>query len=144
MNTVLLIMVISTVFFIIYARLCVVETNRGRRLWLPTLRGVFDNGLSTLSSRIHKQLIYIGRYMITLSWYYSLHAFLRVVLKFIAGVYTVVEAILHSNRDKARKIRTLRKREERSHLSVLAEHKIDTTLTASQKEKRKAKALSGK
>ena len=87
---------------------------------------------------------YIGRYIITLSWYYSLHTFLKLVLQFITGVYNVVEAILHSNRDKARKIRTERKVALRSHLTLLAEHKLETKLTPAQKHKRNAKALSGK
>jgi hypothetical protein len=82
--------------------------------------------------------------MITLSWYYSLHTFLRLSLQFIAGIYNFIEAILHRNRDKARQIRRERKQAERSHLTVLAEHKVETELTPHQKAKRKEKALNGK
>jgi hypothetical protein len=69
---------------------------------------------------------------------------LRLSLQFIAGIYNFIEAILHRNRDKARQIRKERKQAEKSHLTVLAEHKVKTELTPNQKAKRRAKALSGK
>ena len=97
-----------------------------------------------MNVQLEKKAIYIGRYIITLSWYYSLHAFLKLILHFLAGVYTVIEAILHRNRDRARVIRTERKRALNSHLTVLAEHKIETKLTDSQKKKRKDAALRGR
>lgn len=144
MSIALLVTMFGTVFFILYARMCVIEANRGRRLILPQLRTALDTYLESLAQSTHKKAIYVGRYIITLSWYYSLHAFLKMVLQFLAGVYTLVEAVLHRNRDKARKIRTERKRAQRSHLTELADHKIETELTVAQKEKRRAKALSGK
>lgn len=137
-------MVVSTVFFILYARICVVETNRGKRFFASYVRRAVDNALDSLSATFERKLVYVGRYIITLSWYYSLHTFLRLTLQFLASIYYAVEKILHSNRDKAREIRRERKQAERSHLTVLAEHKIETELTPHQKEKRKAKALAGK
>ena len=144
MTSALFVLVLSSVFFILYASLCVVETNRGKRLFAPYLRRALDHGIEAIEQGFERQLIYVGRYIITLSWYYSLHTFLKLVLQFIAGVYNVVEAILHRNRDKARKIRTERKAAERTHLTVLSEHRIETELTPAQKQKRNAKALSGK
>lgn len=144
MTTALLVMTISTVFFTVYARMCVMETNRGKRFFASYMRRAIDNGLDSLVGTLERKIVYVGRYIITLSWYYSLHAFLRLTLQFLASIYTAVEKILHRNRDKARMIRRERKQAERSHLTVLAEHKIETELTPHQKEKRKAKALSGK
>ncbi len=144
MTTALSLMVVSTVFFILYARICVVETNRGKRFFASYVRRAVDNALDSLSATFERKLVYVGRYIITLSWYYSLHTFLRLTLQFLASIYYAVEKILHSNRDKAREIRRERKQAERSHLTVLAEHKIETELTPHQKEKRKAKALAGK
>jgi hypothetical protein len=144
MTTALLLLVGTTVFFILYAWLCAVETRRGKRLFLAMPRRAIDSALTSLGETLRRKLVYIGRYMITLSWYYSLHTFLRLTLQFIAGIYTILEAVLHRNRDKARIIRKERKQAERSHLTVLNEHKADTELTPNQKAKRKAKALSGK
>ena len=134
----------TTIFFVLYAWLCAVEARRGKRLFLAMPRRAIDAALTSLGETLRRKLVYIGRYMITLSWYYSLHTFLRLTLQFIAGIYTILEAVLHRNRDKARIIRKERKQAERSHLTVLAEHKADTELTPNQKAKRKAKALSGK
>jgi hypothetical protein len=144
MTTALSLMIVSTVFFILYARICVVETNRGKRFFASYIRRALDNALEALGRSIERKVVYVGRYIITLSWYYSLHTFLRLTLQGLAGMYYALEKILHSNRDKARQIRRERKQAERSHLTVLAEHKIETELTPHQKEKRKAKALAGK
>jgi hypothetical protein len=144
MTTAFLVMIISTVFFILYARLCIVETNRGKRFFAPYIRRVADNAMDALLRSIERRAVYVGRYIITLSWYYSLHTFLRLTLQFLASIYYALEKLLHSNRDKARMIRRERKQAERSHLTVLAEHKVETELTPHQKEKRKAKALAGK
>ena len=139
-----IILIASTVFFLVYARLCVMETSRGKRLFIPGVRRALDNGIDAGAAALRRKLVYVSRYMITLSWYYSLHTFLRLTLQFIAGVYTMIETVLHRNRDKARQIRRERRAALRSHLTVLAEHKVDTELTPHQKAKRKAKALSGK
>jgi hypothetical protein len=137
-------MTFATVFFILYAWICAIEARRGKRLFFALPRRAFDSVLMSLGESLHRKSIYIGRYMITLSWYYSLHTFLRLSLQFIAGIYNFIEAILHRNRDKARQIRKERKQAEKSHLTVLAEHKVKTELTPNQKAKRRAKALSGK
>lgn len=134
----------ATIFFVVYAWLSAVEVRRGKRMYLALPRRAIDTALTSLGASVRRKFIYIGRYMITLSWYYSLHTFLRLTLQFIASVYTFLEAILHRNRDKARLIRKERKQAERSHLTVLNEHKAETKLTPTQKAKRKAKALSGK
>lgn len=144
LTTALTFLSLTIAFFVVYAWMSAVEVGRGKRLILALPRRAVDSALSSLSESIHRKLVYVGRYMITLSWYYSLHAFLRISLQFIASIYTFIEAILHRNRDKARVIRKERKQAERSHLTVLAEHKIETELTPHQKAKRRAKALSGK
>ena len=144
MITTLIVLATATVFFILYAWLCAIEAERGKRLFLTLVRLALDSALVSFGATVRRKLTYIGRYIITLSWYYSLHAFLRLVLQFLGSVYTVLEAVLHRNRDKARQIRRERKQAERSHLTALAEHKVETALTPHQKEKRKAKALNGK
>lgn len=144
LTTALIALACTTVLFVVSVWVSAVETSRGKRLFLAHPRRALDAAFTSVSTTLERKLVYIGRYMITLSWYYSLHTFLRLSLQFIAGIYTFVESILHSNRDKARIIRRERKHAERSHLTVLVEHKADTELTPHQKAKRNAKALSGK
>lgn len=134
---------VTFVLFLVLGRLFTLEMRRGQRFFATGVRNALDDLITTVSARGNRAYTYIARYVITLSWYYSLHALLKVILHFLAGTYTAVEALLHHNRKRARKIRIERKR-ERSHLSVIADHKADTALSPSEKAKRKEKALSGK
>ena len=144
LTTALTVLALTTAFFVAYAWLSAMEMARGKRFFLVLPRRALDASLVSVVVTLERKLVYVGRYMITLSWYYSLHTFLRLSLQFIAGIYTFIEAIFHRNRDKARVIRRERKQAERSHLTLLAEHKVETKLTPNQKAKRNAKALSGK
>jgi hypothetical protein len=134
----------SFVLLVCFSRLFTLEHKAGRRFILPSLRFALDNILTTISTSVRRFFVYITKYVITLSWYYSLHAFLGVTLKFLASIYYLVENFTHRNRDKARKIRQERKKETRSHLEVLADHKDDTKLTEPQKKKLKDKAINAK
>jgi hypothetical protein len=84
---------------------------------------------------------YVVRYVITLSWYYSLHATLKIVLASIAGVYHMLEAVLINNRERARALR--KEKRSASHLEQIAEHKAESKLTYAEAKKRKDKALRG-
>jgi hypothetical protein len=144
MSLALIIAGTSFILLVCFSRLFTLETRAGRRFMFPTLRYALDNVIVTIAKAIHSFFVYIVKYVITLSWYYSLHAFLAVTLKFLAGIYYVVENITHRNRDKARKIRQERKNSTRSHLDVLTDHKDDTKLSEQQKKKLKDKAINQK
>ena len=143
MSVALIIAGASFVLLIVFSWLFSRELIAGKRFVLPTVRFALDNALLALAAALHRFFIYITKYVITLSWYYSLHAFLGVVLKFIAGIYYVIENMTHRNRDKARKIRQERKQSSRTHLELLVDHKDDTQLSESQKKKIKDKAMKG-
>lgn len=134
----------SCVLFVVCSWVFAREKRTGRRFFLSSLRQWLDTIITTFVEYIHRSVVYVTKYIITLSWYYSLHAFLGVVLKFLASVYYLVENITHRNRDKARKIRQERKQGTRSHLDMLVDHKDDTKLTEQQKKKLKDKALNQK
>jgi len=133
---------ILVLVFVGYLQLCLFESRRGRRLVLSIARGWMDLVVASMVSRIERTLRYVTRYIITLSWYYSLHAFLRLLLQSIAGIYQVIEAIFLRNRDRTRKLRRER-RSGLSHLEQIAEHKADTKLSLKEAVKRKDKALRG-
>jgi hypothetical protein len=134
----------SFILLIIFGWLFSREKRAGKRFFLASVRQALDGFITACVGSVHKFLVYIIKYVITLSWYYSLHAFLGVVLKFLAGIYYFVENITHRNRDKARKIRQERKQSTRSHLDVLVDHKDDTKLTEQQKKKMRDKAINQK
>lgn len=142
MSAVLLFTGSCLVAFIAYAIVTGLEAARGSRFFATRIRTWLDHALEALVTAFKRKVTYVGKYIITLSWYYSLHAFLKLVLQFLASVYHIVERILHHNRSKARRIRIERK--QSSHLTEIADHKTKTALSDSEKKKRKDKALSGK
>lgn len=140
----LIIASISFTLLVILSKLFALETRAGKRFVMPSVRFALDNAIVAFADAIHRFFVYVTKYVITLSWYYSLHAFLQVILKFLASIYYVVENITHRNRDKARKIRQERKQSSRTHLEVLVDHKDETKLTEQQKKKLKDKAINQK
>ncbi len=126
-----------------YLYLCTKEERRGERFVLSSLRSSADRQIDAMVRAIERLLRYIVRYVITLSWYYSLHAFLKVIMKSLAGAYHVVEAILIRNRERARALRRERRQSQKSHLTTIAEHKVETKLSPSAERKLKDKALRG-
>lgn len=135
------ILAISIVLFAVWARLCVVESRRGHRIFLPTVRTAFDHGIQDVTQWCERKLTYISRYIITLSWYYSLHALLKTCLRFVAGVYFVIENVFEQNRRRAKQLRSERRRE--THLTQIADHKTAVSLTEAEKKALKKKTLRG-
>ena len=142
MSAVLLFTGVSLVAFVVFASVSGREVTRGSRFFAVGFRNWLDRTIESLVSAFGRAMTYVGKYIITLSWYYSLHAFLKFVLQFLASVYHIVERLLHHNRSKARRIRIERK--QSSHLTEIADHKAQTALTSNEKQKRKDKALLGK
>jgi hypothetical protein len=127
-----------------YLYLCNQEERLGRRLILGKQRQWVDGMLEAFVAIIERKVRYVIRYIITLSWYYSLHAFLKLLLHSLASVYYLIENVLLRNRDRVRKIRKERRAVENTHLSQIAQHKVDTKLSPREEKRRKDKALKGR
>jgi len=126
--------------FLLYSSVLWWEEKRNNRLFFGGLRSRLDYGIVLLSKRISSTFQILLKRTVTLSWYYSLHALLRLLLRFIAGLYFAVEQMFINNRNKARQIR---RTQNNSHLAALSEHQKETALTEKEKKKRKDKALKG-
>lgn len=126
-----------------YLYLCEREAVAGRRFFLSSLRSRLDSGISKVTHAGERFIRYVVRYIITLSWYYSLHAFLKVTMKSLAGAYHVLESMLIRNRDRARALRKERKQAIVNHLTHIADHKAETKLSPAEERRRKDKALKG-
>lgn len=144
MTVALTIASISFALFVVCVWVFSREQQTHKRFFLPGIRQALDRVLLTLSQSVQNGITYIGKYIIKLSWYYSLHAFLRLILQFLAGVYYFVEKMLHNNRDRARKIRQDRKRNSISHLGILVDHQTVNKLSEEQKKKLKERSLNQK
>lgn len=125
--------------FLVWAVLCVAEHRRGRRFVLPHVRTHLDIAVLTAATAIERKVQYVGRYLITLSWYYSLHALLRTFLRFTARVYDVVERVFERNRARAKRLRKEQRR--LTHLTQIADHKNATQLSATEKTALKKRML---
>ncbi len=138
---------IAALTFMGWLFLCEIEQKRGKRLLLSGFRARLDRGLTFGINMLLNAGRYVLRYVITLSWYYSIHHALKLSLQAIAGVYHMLESILIKNRDKTRALRRERRQNtlaSPSHLNEIAEHKAEMKLSPSEIKKRRDRALKGR
>jgi hypothetical protein len=135
---------VSTVSFMLAVLVTGRELRRGKRFCLVNARDGADVFVSSVAARFRRITTYITRHVITLSWYYSIHSFLKVVLQLLAYCYHKIESVLVRNRMKAKQIRKERKAATVTHLTAIAEHKAETTLSAAEQKKLRDKTLAGK
>ncbi len=134
--------VLSIVVFSLYAILVSVEKRKGKRILLVRLRELFDIIIVRLSNFIRFWLNYIGRHIIKLSWYYSIHRFLHLLMTILVRTYDHLEVVFMRNRDRARVIKIERKKlKNGSHLEQVADHKEAMSLTNIEKQELLAKKL---
>jgi len=142
-----LVFLISLTVFLVYASLVSVEARRGQRLFLPGFRDAVDRALDKAVIYIGQKIHFVGRHIIKLSWYYSLHSALRAVLILMVKTYDRIESAFMANRERAKQIRTERRALEnktKNHLSHMADHKAAVELSPSEKKKLKDKSLIGR
>ncbi|PIR60156.1 MAG: hypothetical protein COU68_02990 [Candidatus Pacebacteria bacterium CG10_big_fil_rev_8_21_14_0_10_45_6] len=142
----LFVTITSSILFCLLGWLFTFEAKVGHRVFLSRGRSDFDVWLTNFVISTHNKIVFLWKYIITLSWYYSLHTLLMLVLRFLAGLYFSVEKLLHRNRLRAKAIRSERRKSvnKDSHLTQIAEHQAETALTTTQKIRRKKRALEGK
>lgn len=128
----------SVTTFVLLASLVATEERYGRRLLVSSLRNQLDIVILRTTSFMSGVWHHFVRRVVTLSWYYSLHAFLKICLRFLASLYEAVEHLFINNRNKARQLRRERRQ---THLTALQDHQTETTLSEAEKKRIKAKAL---
>lgn len=129
--------VLSSVAFIFFLWLFATEAKRGQRFFFVQARAALDRGIDTMVCWLQTQLVYIGRHTIKLSWYYSIHKTLRLLLTLLVRAYDSLEVHFVRNKERARTIKLEKKNLKNSegHLSQVAEHKAATALTETEKKK---------
>lgn len=134
--------ILSLGLFSLYALFVTLEQRRGKRFLLGGVREKLDRVVVSIATFITRWLTYLGRYIIQLSWYYSIHRFLTMILTVLVKAYDRLELIFHNNKARARVLKTEKKNLKSSeHLQSMADHKVQTALSPSQKKKLKAKKL---
>lgn len=135
----------STLVLILLLALIRKERSQNRRFFASTLRNKLDLLVIKISNWFGKKYAHFIKYVVQLHWYYSLHSFLKAVLKIIVTFYTYFENIFEDNRKKAKKLRIEKKNlSQDNHLQQMADHKEDTSLTSAQKKKLSERELEGK
>lgn len=135
--------VLSIVAFIFFMWLFAAEEKRGSRFFLVGVRGWLDTFFDRITAGIERRLVYLGRHTIKLSWYYSIHKTLRVLLTVLVRVYDSLEVLFMQNKERARTIKLEKKSLQNppGHFDQVAEHKASTALTETEKKKLLKKKL---
>lgn len=133
---------LSVFAFIVLGILLTVENNLGKRILFSRLRSFFDLFLVQITGFFSRRFTYFNRHVVKLSWYYSVHKFLRLVLTALIKIYDKLENLFLRNRDRAKVIKTEKKKiKKEGHLYAVADHKASVALTEAQKKKLLAKKL---
>ena len=135
---------ISLSVFIVLLGLFRQEQRRGRRLVAARARAALDRSVESVTARITKSVTHFVRYIVQLSWYYSIHSVLRTLLRGIVTAYEYLESIFERNRERAKQLRAEKRQlAELNHLRQMAAHRADTALTPKEQQKLLDKTLAG-
>ena len=122
--------------FFVLAIFLTVENRLRRRVFLSGLRNWLDDVTEKVLSFFGFHIRYLARYILKLSWYYSLHKFLRFSLTFLVKTYDWLESIFINNKNRARVIKQEKKRlKQRNVFGAVAEHKRETSFSEVDKKK---------
>lgn len=135
----------SVVVFLVLVIFTQLERRRGERLFAGGLRTRLDFFLEQIANWVARYGKHFMRFMVQLSWYYSIHSVLRTILRVIVAIYTFFETVFERNRKRAKELRAEKRQlSERNHLQQMAVHRVDTALTPKQQKKLKDETLEGK
>lgn len=135
--------VLSLVLFLLFAFFVRYEERKGHRVFLAKGRAWLDGVVVKVTAAVSSKLLYLGRHIIKLSWYYGIHKILKVTLTGLVKAYDYLEAIFMRNRDRARTLKVEKRtiNQNQGHFEQVAEHKASTALTETQKKKLLQKKL---
>jgi hypothetical protein len=145
-STGLTLLLVSLSGFVLVLWLVHVEKKRGKRLLLPGLRGWFDGVLATAGLRLVQTWDHFVKYILRLGWYYGLHSLLQATLRTLVSFYEKVEHVFETNRRRAKQLRAEKQHTiiaSDTHLTEMARHKAETTLSPAQQKKLKDTQLEG-
>lgn len=139
MSEALMYIAVSGSLFLLFLVFFSWEEKRGKRVMVSGLRNYLDKAVIWIAQKCLGVYRYVIRHIIQLSWYYSIHAFLKTCLRFTASIYQAIETLLRQNRRKAKLIRAERRKD--TMLGQVADHKDSIQLTDKEKAHLKAKSI---
>lgn len=133
----------SFILLVLWAIVTTKEQRLGRRFFAVHSRKSLDIAFDQIIAQVAKWYILITRHKMKLSWYYSIHTVLVAVLAFLGTTYNKIENIVIANRVKAKQIRKEKHSFIKSHLTEIAEHKVNVKLSKKEQTRRKKASLKG-
>lgn len=116
------------------------ELRLGRRVGLTTVRGWLDVRLADLYVRLSHLRFYIGTGSLRVGFHYVAHSCIDLLLRFSERMRDQLKRLQRQNRHVAR---TIKDKQARSHLDLIAEHKVTTALSEKEREALKRQSLDG-
>lgn len=133
----------SFILLVLWAIVTTKEQRLDRRFFAVHSRKSLDIAFDQIIAQVAKWYILITRHKMKLSWYYSIHTVLVAVLAFLGTTYNKIENIVIANRVKAKQIRKEKHSFIKSHLTEIAEHKVNVKLSKKEQTRRKKASLKG-
>lgn len=140
----LVLFILSAALFVALLMLVQTEIKKGNRVLLANVRQSLDAHLVTFNLWRKRQWQHFVRYILQLGWYYSLHSLLQGIMRVLVAIYEYIETHFERNRLRTKDLRAQKRKEVNGHLSAVAEHKAETSLTPKQQEALKEKILEEK
>ena len=134
---------VSIVVFVGYSLLVTLEDKNARRFVGGRFRERLDDRIERVSHQFENHWKHLSKYVLQLGWYYSVHRILRTVLGSLVFVYTFFEGIFERNRLRTKELRKEFKRQlhKKSHLTEIAAHKEETSLSEEEQQTLKTRKL---
>lgn len=117
-----------------------IEERKGGRVFLSGVRNFFDHVLEETTYRFSHVSLQFGSGVFRLLFHYIVHICIGGVLWVLRSLEAFFHHLQYRNRQSAKSVRP---KEDKTHLDLIAEHKEQIALSDSEKQKRKDDAIKG-
>ncbi|MEZ4200348.1 MAG: hypothetical protein R3B69_01995 [Candidatus Paceibacterota bacterium] len=138
MSSIVITALVSGLSFLLLVILCIAEARRGQRIILQRVRSWFDSLVLRVFYFVTHIKLHFGAGAVRIFFHYCIHRLLGAFLTVLGWLQTALRHLQQQNRTVAT---VVRKEQERTHLDVIAEHKVNVTLTEAEKERLKQRSL---
>lgn len=139
MATTVIILGISGAMLAGHVFLLVIEQKHGERVFLRRFRGWLDRILSKLMFALDDIQRWFIHYVVKITWHKTAYSVLKSSAHLIGGLYDVIEAKMHLNRNKLTHLR--KKTSVTGQLSQISDHKKAVSLSDEEKERLRRTSL---
>lgn len=110
------------------------EDARGKRVLLSSVRGILDRAVAAINGKVSRFFRHIG----TGAFQATIHFLIHRLLSHLIRVLTYFESYLSRLQLRNKRIaNVIRNSESRTHLSEIADHKAETSLSDEERRRRR-------